>query len=635
MRPIDLRFVRKSVCAAALAAIVGSQAVAAPSAQGYSLTLVDADVASVANEVLGETLRIPFSVDPAVTGKITLRVERKLTRDQLLSVFETALAENGVAMVRRADGSIALVPANKARGVRGVQSGRGRGSAGYQVVAEALRFATPSEVAKVLSATGADIVVHADDRLGLLVLGGTSEEIRAAEETIAVFDRNKLSDARMRVVTLRTASPVPVAADLDRLVKAADMSGVAVVPMVQLNAVVVLARSESLLDQMENWAARLDRPSTEEPTSLWIYRPNNIAADALAEALRALDSTSSRPLDPAASVTPSQARTSGGGGTEPGADPVRSLAPANEPTTGFTADALKVSVERSTNSLLVMAPASRWRSLKSALEQLDRAPDQVLIEATVLEVTLNRDFRFGVDWSYVNKTGSLNITQSQFPSGAIRPVYPGVSLTYINGGITAIVDALSARTDVEVVSSPKLVALNNQSATLQVGDQVPIVVQQAQGTAAAGAPLVVTTEYRDTGVILKIKPRINGEHSVLLDLSQEVSAVAPTTTSGIDSPTIQQRKFESSLAISEGVTVALGGLISSVRSNDDVGVPLLSRVPIAGSLFKTNTKSGRRTELIVLLNAKIIRAGQASDADVEALKRPMGEIRERGLNEAH
>jgi general secretion pathway protein D len=209
-----------------------------------------------------------------------------------------------------------------------------------------------------------------------------------------------------------------------------------------------------------------------------------------------------------------------------------------------------------------------------------------------------------------------------------------VSLTYINGGITAVVDALSARTDVEVVSAPKLVALNNQSATLQVGDQVPIVVQQSQGTVSAGAPLVVTTEYRDTGVILKIKPRINGEHSVLVNLSQEVSAVAPTTTSGIDSPTIQQRKFESSLALPEGITVALGGLISSVRSNDNVGVPLLSRVPIAGSLFKTNTKSGRRTELIVLLTAKIIRAGQASTADVEDLKRSMGEIRERGLDPA-
>jgi len=633
MRPVDRASLRGAVCAIMVASALAAQPAAAASSPGYSLTLVDADIASVANEVLGETLGIPFSVDPAVSGKITLRVERKLSRDQLLSVFETALAQNGVAMVRRVDGSIALVPAGKARGVRGVQAGRG-GGAGYQVVAETLRYATPSDVAKVLGATGADIVVHADDRLGLLVLAGTSEEIRAAEQTIAIFDRNRLSDARMRVVTLRSAAPGPVAADLERLVKAADLSGVAVVPMAQLNAVVLLARSQNLLDQLQTWADRLDRPSTEEPTSLWIYRPNNIAADALAEALRALDSTSGRPLNPAASVTPGFPRTPVAGSAEAVGELGPETTSANEPSSGFAANALKVSVERSTNSLLVMAPASRWRSLKAALEQLDRAPDQVLIEATVLEVTLNRDFRFGVDWSYVSKTGSLNITQSQFPSGAVRPVYPGVSLTYINGGVTAVVDALSARTDVEVVSAPKLVALNNQSATLQVGDQVPIVVQQAQGTVAAGAPLVVTTEYRDTGVILKIKPRINGEHSVLLDLSQEVSAVAPTTTSGIDSPTIQQRKFESSLSLAEGVTVALGGLISSVHSNDNVGVPLLSRVPIAGSLFKTNTKSGRRTELIVLLTAKIMRAGQESSPETEALKRSMGEIRERGLDPA-
>ena len=610
-------------------------------AQSYALSLVDADIASVADQVLGQTLRIPYTIDPGVTGKITLRVERRLTREQLLGVFEQALAQNGAALVQTAQGTMAIVPRAKANSVRSVELARSRTGAGYHEVAVTLRFAVPSEVAKVLAATGAgDVVLHTDDRLGLIVLGGTSEEVNAARQTLALFDRSRLSASRVRIVGLQAASPDAVAGDLERLVKAADLGGAAIVPMQQLNAVVLLARSPALLDELQDWVLRLDRPPTNEPTTLWIYRPNNVPAESLAEALRALTTTQSKTTVPGAAVAPTsktspEAMAAAAGALQPyQAGEPQTQVSAGDVTTEFNSDILRVSVERTTNSLLVMAPASRWRSLKTALDQLDRPPDQILIEATVLEVTLNRDFRFGVDWSYVGKNGKVSVTQSQFQNGAVRPVYPGISLTYLNGGVTAVVDALSERTDVEVVSAPKLMALNNQSASLQVGDQVPVIVQQAQGTAAAGAPLVVSTDYRDTGVILKIKPRINGEHSVLLDLSQEVSNVAPTITSGIDSPTIQQRKFDSSLQIEEGETIALGGLISSRRSKGDVGVPLFSRIPIAGSIFKTSTRSGARTELIVLLSARIIRAGQAHPDQAEGLKEEMGEIRKRELRQS-
>ena len=607
-------------------------------AQYYALSLVDADIASVADQVLGESLRIPYTIDPAVTGKITLRIERRLTRDQLLGVFEQALAQNGDALVQAANGTMAIVPKAKANSIRSVETARGRIGAGYHEMAETLRYAVPSEVAKVLAATGAgDVVLHTDDRLGLIVLGGTSEELATARQTIALFDRSRLSNSHVRIVTLQAASPDAVAVDLERLAKAADLGGAAIVPMQQLSAVVLLARSTALLDELQDWALRLDRPATNEPTTLWIYRPNNVPAEALAVALRALTTTQSKTTIPSAAVTPMTKPSPEAMGAAAGAlqryptgEP-QAQAASGDVTTEFNSDVLRVSVERTTNSLLVMAPASRWRSLKVALDQLDRPPDQILIEATVLEVTLNRDFRFGVDWSYVGKNGKVSVTQSQFQTGAVRPVYPGISLTYLNGGVTAVVDALAAKTDVEVVSAPKLMALNNQSASLQVGDQVPIIVQQAQGTAAAGAPLVVSTDYRDTGVILKIKPRINGVHSVLLDLSQEVSNVAPTTTSGINSPTIQQRKFDSSLQIEEGETIALGGLISSSRSNGDVGIPLLSRIPIAGSIFKTNTRSGARTELIVLLSARIIRAGQPHPHQAEGLQEEMREIHKRDL----
>jgi len=623
MRPTErVRWVLSAACAIGLlCAPVAGWTQPTGGSRTYAYSFADADIASVADEILGQALKLPFSVDPAVSGKITLRIERRLTPDQLLAALEAALAQNGASLVRGPNGVYAIVPRAKARTSASLRDG-GKGRAGYQVVAAPLKFAAPSDVAKALTDMGSgEVVIHADDKLGLIVLGGSAAEIRAARDAIAVFDRSGLSDARSRVVTLRAGAADAVASDIERLAKAADLSGVAVVPLRQLNAVVLLGRSPATLDQLEAWARRLDQPSAEEATTLWVYRPRNVAAEALAEALRAL------------SLADGGSRVVGSPRGGPTA-PVGTDAPATpEAAPAFDPTGLKVSVERSSNSLLVMAPASRWRSLLAALQQLDRAPDQVLIEATVLEVSLNRDFRLGVDWSLVSADGKVASTLSGFESGAVTPVYPGVSLTYLNTGVKAVVSALASRTNVEVVSAPKLLALDNQTASLQVGDQVPVVVQRAQGTGAPGAPLVTTTEYRDTGVILKIKPRINGDHNVLLEVSQEVSDVARTTTSGIDSPTIQQRKFESSLSLQEGQTLAIGGLISSARNVNDTGVPLLKDVPLAGALFRTGAKGSRRTELIVLLNARIVRSAEEGTASTEALKGGMDEIGRRGLLE--
>lgn len=595
---------------------------ATPSA--YGLSFADADIASVAEEVLGRTLKLPFSVDPAVSGKITLHVDQRLSHDQLLSIFEAALAQNGASLVRGADGVYNILPSAKARAQSSVTAGARSSRAGYQVVNEALKYAAPSDVAKVLAAMGAaDIVVQADDKLGLLILGGSSAQIRAARETIAIVDRNGLSDARSRVVTLRVGAAESVAADLDRLAKAADLSNVSAVPMRQLNAVVLLGRSPAALDQLEAWARRLDQPSAEEATTLWVYRPSNVAAESLAEALRGLSSNDAHSGAPILSGRPDSPRAVA-------SDIAAAAAPA-APMSAFDPSALKVSVERSTNSLLVMAPASRWRTLELALQQLDRAPAQILIEATVLEVTLNHDFRLGVDWSLVTPNGKIAATLSSRVDGAVAPKFPGVSLTYLNTGVNAVVTALSSKTNVEVMSAPKLLALDNQSASLQVGDQVPIVLSSSQGTGAPGAPLVTTTEYRDTGVILKIKPRVNGDNTVLLEISQEVSAVARTTSSGIDSPTIQQRKFESSLSLQEGQTLAIGGLISSDHNINDSGIPLLKDIPVAGALFRTKTYGSDRTELIVLLSAHIFHSPAEGQAATDKLKGQMKEITVRDL----
>ena len=173
--------------------------------------------------------------------------------------------------------------------------------------------------------------------------------------------------------------------------------------------------------------------------------------------------------------------------------------------------------------------------------------------------------------------------------------------------------------------------LDGKTATLSVGDQVPVVTQSAQSTVTASAPLVNTVDYRNTGVILKVTPRITGSDTVLLDISQEVSSVSATTSSSINSPTISERHLESSLMLADGSVVALGGMISSTRSKGNTGIPVLMNLPGVGPLFRTSTNDSSRTELVVLLTAKIIHDRPGADKAMSDLFADMQDLKAHGL----
>jgi general secretion pathway protein D len=292
---------------------------------------------------------------------------------------------------------------------------------------------------------------------------------------------------------------------------------------------------------------------------------------------------------------------------------------------------VRIGVNKASNSLLIFASPSRWVQIQRILGEIDRPASQVMIEASILEVRLSNDLKYGVDWSALSTSGKLGVNSIYNDSGTIGPSFPGFSVTYLSGDIQAAVSALGSKTDIEVVSAPKIVTLDNHVAKLQIGDQVPIVTQSSQSTTTGTAALINTVDYRNTGVILNVTPRITGDNRVVLDVAQEVSSVAKTITSGIDSPTIQQRKFESTLVLENGSVVALGGLISRTRTHNDVGMPGLSKIPMVGNLFKSDSRDDARTELIVLLTARILSDKTSTDQTMADLLADMHEIESRGL----
>ena len=613
-------------------------------AQSYTFAFQDAEIGQVAAEILGQTLGVTYSVDPAVTGKMTFRIDRRLTREQLLEAFEAALASNNIALVRQGD-SLFLTPREKAKGAATMRTlSEGIHHAGYETLAVPLSYATPSEVAKALSAiSSSNLVVYVDDKAGLLILGGTGEELEAAVQTIHVFDHSGLESAKIRWFELSQAPAQTVASELEKVLQASGAGAVTVIPLKRLNGVFVFARTPQALDQVADWISKLDVPSKAQAGAFFVYHPKNASAEKLAQALNGFLNgqpgyAGAPQATPSSSAAPAIPGPPLGGAVTSMPAPVYQAAAA--PTGSFSVgqsggsgddDPMKIGVDKESNSLLIQASAGRWLQIQKILDEIDRAPPQVLIEASIVEVTLTNDFRFGVDWSTLGAGGKLTVASIETNAGTIGPQFPGFSVTFLDKNIMAALNTLRSRSAVEVVSAPKIVALDNHTAKLQVGDQVPVVTQASQATTAPNSPIVSTVDYRSTGVILSVTPRVTGDDRIFLDITQEVSAVSATTTSGIDSPTISQRHLESSLILNNGGVVALGGLISTGRTASDSGVPWLKDTPVVGRLFKTDKKNGNRTELIVLLTATILKDRGDTDRVMTRLEADMREIEARGL----
>lgn len=385
------------------------------------------------------------------------------------------------------------------------------------------------------------------------------------------------------------------------------------VPNERLNAVLVISPRPAYLSRAADWIARLDTLAETSDEQMFVYTIQNRPAKELAEVLRSVlarggSAAAAGPLAP--DVSEVAVTVDAGSGPAPGAD---------EPLDGG-ADPLSVVADVENNALLIHTTAREYERIERILKQLDVLPVQVLLEAVIAEVTLSDELKFGLRWFF--ESGNFGVSLSDVASGFTGAAFPGFAWSYATDDIQVTLNALSSVTDVNVISAPTVMALNNQKAVLQVGDQVPIVTQQSVGTDAANAPIVNSVEMKDTGIILTVTPRVNSSGRVMLDIDQEVSNVVKTTSSGIDSPTIQQRRISTRVLVTDGESLALGGLIQERNAINRGQVPLLGDLPVIGNAFKNKTDGITRTELIIFIRPRVVR-------DVQEARDVTAEFREQ------
>jgi general secretion pathway protein D len=266
---------------------------------------------------------------------------------------------------------------------------------------------------------------------------------------------------------------------------------------------------------------------------------------------------------------------------------------------------ISIIADESNNTILISATPSEIKRIRQVLSQVDIMPNQVLIEATIAEVTLNDQLKFGLRWFFEKGASEFRLTDTA--AGLIAPAFPGFSYFLNLTNVQVAINALSTITNVNIVSSPSLTVLDNKKAVLQIGDEVPIATQSAVPVVAPDAPIVNAISFRNTGVILSITPRVSDNGRVLLDIEQEVSDVKQTTSSTIDSPTISQRRIKTTVSVNNGESIVLAGLMQDRSTRDRGQVPLVGDIPLIGNLFKNKTDTIARTELLIAITPHVIR----------------------------
>ncbi|GAM96823.1 general secretion pathway protein D [alpha proteobacterium U9-1i] len=543
-------------------------------------------VALVVQTLLNDFAHASVVIDPRVQGQITISSQGQITAREVPDFLRTILSAMGYELNEQAPRSYLLRPAESASdGAAAEVYEPGTNLRGGMVIYR-LRHVAATEMARLLqpfARTG--IVVQPERTRELLFLSGPSDQLQSLLQTIELLDVDWLQGMSFGIVPLEYAAPDPLIAELRTLFGGPDGPIGSMVELVSLpsrRAILVLAKRPERLDQARTWILQLDRPLTTNGRIRFLQIAN---ADA-----------------------------------ERIAQTVSSLFGATQNDTRIAADATR-------NALIIQSDPATYNEIEALVRELDRPIDQVMIEVTIAEVALNNDFRFGVQWNFNLRDGTRAIL-SEAGSGAIVARFPGFAATYNGTYVQAALNALASRTQVDVISSPIVVTLDNQEAVLQVGDEVPIVTQSATNVTTPDATVVNTVQYRETGILLRVTPRIGSTGAVTLEVKQEASEVAPTTTSGIDSPTIQQRRFESTVSVGDGETVALGGLIRANRTRGRSGVPLLGSMPIIGAPFRTTSRAVRRTELIVFLTPRILRSPRDAETATSDLLQRLERVRD-------
>ena len=561
-----------------------------------SVELTKVDIKQAIKIILGDILKLNYVLHPNVRGLVTLRTVRPITKTQMLGLLDAVLEAHGLMAVH-GDGIVQIIPSSSKKDAK-VTHLLKQTKDGFGVEIIPLTNIPTGKMLKLLAP-----VVEKDDVIdlpginNLLLISGIKKQRITIKKLIELLDVDAMASQYVAIVSLRNTRPEVMISELEQILSPRGNGLVRFTPIKRLNALMAITPNQKLIETVNLWIARLDKTKDADERRLFVYFVKHSDATALTETLKGVFASSVRHR--------------------------RGILQDNDVKNKDTKSALSQTTlhpnfnsDHASNSILIWATGREYELISEVLTKVDISPLQVLIEGTVLEVTLQDNLRYGL--KYLIESGNFRSLFTQSNAAIASSILPGFGVTFGGQNTTKLViDALSEITDVRVVSSPQLLVMDGGTARLHVGDQVPIITRTSSSTATDDNRITNEIEYRDTGVTLDITPKVKSSGTVTLNISQTVSDVVRTSSSEINSPTIQQRQVTSTASLQSGTTALLAGLIREVATDIKSGIPLLHKLPVLGHFFGTTGEQKQRTELVVLITPKVIKSRVESEKITE------------------
>ena len=627
---------------------------------------------------LAAGLCIHYSIDPRVQGAVTLRTASKIRGQDLFPLFHQILRLHGIAAVKI--GAIYhIAPVGEAKTtVPLITAGSQRHTASAQnefvielVKVEHIAVSEMAEILQPFVSPGGDVVAY--PRGNLVILVDLAANVERLRDLIAAFDTDTFRALHAQTYRIEHTNVEDLGKELASILQPYGVTpenmaerGLYIIPLTRLNAIVVFSFSEEVFSQIEKWIRVLDvSPEKGGGRTVHVYAVENAKAADLAGVLGDLyggggggrrsgrDRESNQDANRSERDSGTGLGSSGGLGGR-GSRGGGSSSVLIEPQEGeppLFKEVVRIVADEISNSLIILATPRDYDKIRDVLVRIDVVPRQVLIEAIIAEIKLTGDLKFGIEYAFANgsmgnlfgaaaggggvgasEEGALSVTNSSLlQSGAKRALNIGrgglFSFITDQSHFVALINAVSARSKVNILATPHILAADNREAHILIGEEVPILTSTQQSTLAT-ANIVSSIQYRDTGTILTILPQVNSAGLVNMEIRQEVSNVGATSFGDTNSPSFLSRETETTVVVRNRESVLIGGIIDERIERSRNGVPFLMDVPVLGRLFRVEQDKRERTELVILITPYVIRDRNEAQVVTKEFTSRVNQLRE-------
>lgn len=558
--------------------------------------------------IFSEVFNKNFVIDPEISKEklnepITLKLTDSITKARLYEVVLKILEKYGITI--ETDKNIFFIKkADKNAGAAfsfGNQPENVKASSGTITHFVPIEYASATNIYSFISrVSGSNVSISAEENI--LVLKGTYGQVMKSVEIISQLDQPAMRAQHIGTSKLEYIDAVYCSKKINELLSqegipvalSAGQNGVLIKPLEKRGLMIYFAANEKWIKRVEYWISILDMPSEKGENNYFLYFPKNSRASTIADSISAIMGKRLDSFD----------------------EEDNNRSKKNKGIKSAVFRDFSLSVDKERNALIIFSSPKKYQQLKKLINQLDIMPPQVLIEASIIEVTLTDQLNYGLEWFL--KSDSVGDSTIFKTKGGLGIGKGGFDFSFVasGGDFQAVINAMMKDDLVKIHSNPRITVRDGKDASFVVGTEVPVITSESESSDSVtdgNTNTVRSVEYRTTGLTLNVTPYVHSKGVVTLEISQALSEAQLNKTSSISSPVILKRSVDTEVVVTDGQTIVLGGLIKENNSETEVKIPILGDIPFIGHLFKTTSKGTNRTELIIIITPRIIRNSSQAD----------------------